>query len=1361
MPMNAKFTADFSGFLDACQKADIALKQIDSGAATAQQRLTNMTNSLSGRVVIQQALLMAQAVEELGGVSTLTATELARVGGVAEEAAAKLTALGKAVPDSIGKLTTAYHELKKAQDDAAKSAEPGGGGLLGSLGGMTKKATELAGALGLAFGAKEIIGGVKDLIVNTLDAADAIEVESKKLGISAQAYQGWVAAAKLAGGTSENVSTAIAFMNKTLDGGENSTVQALRTAGLEFNTIRQLGPEEAFKAIAAAIKQIPDPMTQARVAVQLLGRDAQTLLPAIKDDIIAVGDAAAKMSDETVASLAHAKNAWTEFGQKVTIVTGEMLAAIMGTDALSVAMKQLTAEQRASILAQLPAQATTEDYAKALIDAAHRHHDVALAAEQAAKSQATFVQSLTAAKEAYAALKPAEIAEIQAGLDIGKSATDIETKMGLAAGTVELFKTHLQEAKEAQRLAAAEAKKHGEALDALAAVQQQLDPMMAAYVVHLHEQGLSTEHISEVTKINNDLISATITAHDKAAEAAKKHYDAELKHTADLQASLQSLFDHNLKQGEAAASSLSKAVISNYDEIAKSTTKLGELQIEEAGIVADAQIAAAKRAGIGIEQLLQLQIDASNRAYRLEVQKIVDAGKARQDALKTWAPGYQAAFDDIQREVDQALTNIALKHGIVLDQMAHDARAKIPLGWAQGLSLVGSSFAQLAQISGGAFPEIARSVGSVTSSLGSMLTAWNAASKAGFSAAGIAALASTWVGVAVAVYQAAVAIYDWHKKQKEMDARLNESRIIALDYGRALNEVFSEGLTQNIQTTSNTIHAQFENMHGAIITLHDGLMLSLHGSILDQLARQWAEAVRIADVIKEMGGLTAGNLPVVEKAMHDLINVIALGGPEAADAMDALKTQITTLGDYFEKNGGVWDDTFKKLIADSQTLGGDVAAAATAALAQQTDKATQGLTTFLTAGATAYDTIAAKQTELADLQAQYADASADQAPKIKAQIDDVTKAIDDQRKILQATGVTSQQSAEAFGTALFGSFGMALKQGKSLTDAIAAIAPGVQALQTQLDATGLSGGEAFGKLSELVKLTSDAVAGPALQAVSGLDGALQGLANTGLLDQETFAGLADQVGQTYAALIEQGADGNTALAAMQPTLQTIWELEKQYGFTVDESTQKLVDQAEQQGIVGEEHESIAEQMLKATKEISAAVTGLAHVFGVILPADMDKAAKAGTDAAKQITTELGKVPKNLTVDVGYNVAQPPSGPAPTEAEPHATGGIVGGASISAPVLFRPHGTDTIPAMLTRGEEVLTPEQSKAYHAGAGGGDTLNVHVEVTALDTADMQAAVERKVIPAIVAAVRVNRRQSRTDLRSVLGVSTDALGAS
>jgi hypothetical protein len=104
MAVTAKFQADFSGFIEAIDKADVALVDMSKGASKVEASLNRMVDSFSGRKLIQEASLMTIAVEKAGGVAALTSKELEIVGNKANDAAEKLKKLGYEVPAGLQKL---------------------------------------------------------------------------------------------------------------------------------------------------------------------------------------------------------------------------------------------------------------------------------------------------------------------------------------------------------------------------------------------------------------------------------------------------------------------------------------------------------------------------------------------------------------------------------------------------------------------------------------------------------------------------------------------------------------------------------------------------------------------------------------------------------------------------------------------------------------------------------------------------------------------------------------------------------------------------------------------------------------------------------------------------------------------------------------------------------------------------------------------------------------------------------------------------------------------------------------------------------------------------------------------------------
>ena len=307
MALQGVFNADFSKFTAACADAEASLKGFETGANTTAAALNKMADSVSGQKIVQQAYLATKAVEDVGGAAVLTEKELARMSAIASEGAEKLIKMGQTVPADMQRLA-----------DATKNTAEATGGWASAL-------STAQGYLA-AFGIQASLGGVLSFTKSIFDSASAIHDMGERLGISAEAVQGFQYAAEQAGSSLDAVGSAITRMNKGLAEGDKNTVAALRQAGLEFDTIRNMKPEDAFLAITDAIAQIPDPMERSQVTLALFGKSAAELLPAITEGFRGTAAAASKMSNETIAALERAQDAWDTLGKDVTRVTGTMIA---------------------------------------------------------------------------------------------------------------------------------------------------------------------------------------------------------------------------------------------------------------------------------------------------------------------------------------------------------------------------------------------------------------------------------------------------------------------------------------------------------------------------------------------------------------------------------------------------------------------------------------------------------------------------------------------------------------------------------------------------------------------------------------------------------------------------------------------------------------------------------------------------------------------------------------------------------------------------------------------------------------------------------------------------------------------------
>jgi hypothetical protein len=327
----------------------------------------------------------------------------------------------------------------------------------------------------------------------------------------------------------------------------------------------------------------------------------------------------------------------------------------------------------------------------------------------------------------------------------------------------------------------------------------------------------------------------------------------------------------------------------------------------------------------------------------------------------------------------------------------------------------------------------------------------------------------------------------------------------------------------------------------------------------------------------------------------------------------------------------------------------------------------------------------------------------------------VSKAADGLETYLTNATVKSQSAASGLGAAMVLLFDEIRKGPDGLRGAIDQIGPMILTLQEQMTAAGFSGSEAFaGMLSYVEAFKVEGVAA-ASEAVDGLTATLEGLNNSTLLNAESFTGLSramtDEIQAARDALVAQGQDGDNAFRLNAAGLQTIWELQKQYGWAVDDSTQAMLDQAEAQGLIGAEFQDTNLQMLDAMKDMAASLRSIAEGFGFV----SDAAKKTGGDIDDALH------PREVPVVFTYPDGESPGGPW-NEGGPWGPGGNPNGYAMGGIVRPRylstgwtPRGTDTVPAMLTPGEGVLSRRGMRALGrlndgGGSGGGNTINITV---------------------------------------------------
>lgn len=205
--------------------------------------------------------------------------------------------------------------------------------------------------------------------------------------------------------------------------------------------------------------------------------------------------------------------------------------------------------------------------------------------------------------------------------------------------------------------------------------------------------------------------------------------------------------------------------------------------------------------------------------------------------------------------------------------------------------------------------------------------------------------------------------------------------------------------------------------------------------------------------------------------------------------------------------------------------------------------------------------------------------------------------------------LTSEEDAKAQAVIFSAAFWAQVKE-SGLLAAADAFGAAFEGLSKKLKEGGFDVEAIFGPVREAMALAGNETFRGAAEGAQGLRQALEGIANAGYLTRDSFAAFGQQAQSAYDQALAGGASQQQALLAIAPLLQSLVSAAQNYGLTLDANTQRLVDQARENGITFR-----TDPMDRMVEVLEA----IARVLGAELPAAADRFGRAVRDLPSEVS----------------------------------------------------------------------------------------------------------------------------------------------
>lgn len=203
---------------------------------------------------------------------------------------------------------------------------------------------KFSGVMRNIFAAGGIFAGVSaitNLARGALDLGSSLSSTSKNIGITAEQLQVLTEVARMNGFEFTKIRTVVAKVGvkvKEAASGNKLAAETFKYLGLNIKKMEGMNAADQFHALATAVSKSKDRLEAMRRLTKIFSEENVFVMMETIDTLAtktmpewtkSLKESGRVMSNETVAGLRQASDAWADFGQRVKVTTGRILAAYL------------------------------------------------------------------------------------------------------------------------------------------------------------------------------------------------------------------------------------------------------------------------------------------------------------------------------------------------------------------------------------------------------------------------------------------------------------------------------------------------------------------------------------------------------------------------------------------------------------------------------------------------------------------------------------------------------------------------------------------------------------------------------------------------------------------------------------------------------------------------------------------------------------------------------------------------------------------------------------------------------------------------------------------------------------------------